>query len=365
MSSRRDMRAYRRARGVGAIAGVLGALSVLAELCFRFPHYLVYADARPFYVAHLPFFRTLLLVAIVSTFVLGCVSTLLRGGPFGVMGLVLGVVAILLGGPQAEAVTSRSAAATVGVDYFILSLMVLALLFIPLERRWPLRKQRVLRPGWQTDLAHFAVNHAGVQLLAFFSIVPVQLFFTWAVDARLQEAVSRQPAWLQFVEIFVVVEFASYWTHRAFHRVPLLWRFHAVHHSVERMDWLAGSRLHVVDVIATRMAGFLPVFVLGFSPGVVYGYLLVVSFHAVYIHANVNHRWPVLRRFVTTPEFHHWHHASEPEAVDKNFAVLLSCMDWLFGTAYLPGRWPSRYGVIGEKLPRTYFGQLAFPFRRL
>ena len=90
-------------------------------------------------------------------------------------------------------------------------------------------------------------------------------------------------------------ELASYWAHRAFHRVPFLWRFHAIHHSVEQLDWLAGSRLHVVDVVLTRLAGFLPVFVIGFAPEAVYGYLMFVSFHAVYIHANVNHRWPVLR----------------------------------------------------------------------
>jgi hypothetical protein len=75
-------------QGLGVAAGVLGALCVLAELCFRFPHYLVYADARAFYVAHIGVFRTVLLVAIVTTFALACASVLLRGGRYGVMGLV-------------------------------------------------------------------------------------------------------------------------------------------------------------------------------------------------------------------------------------------------------------------------------------
>jgi sterol desaturase/sphingolipid hydroxylase (fatty acid hydroxylase superfamily) len=353
------------ALGAGVTAGILGALCVLGELCFRFPHHLVYNDARPFYVAHLEAFRTLLLVAIVLTFVLGCFSVLmLLSTKHGVIGLVLATTAILLGGPGADAITSEPQRFSAGLDYFVLSLLVLALLFVPMERLWPLREQRTFRRGWQTDLAHFFTNHAGVQLLAFLSIVPVQLFFAWAVDSPLQRAVASQPFVLQFVEILLVVDLASYWVHRACHRVPLLWRFHAIHHSVEQMDWLAGSRLHVVDVIVTRMFGFLPIFLLGFSPAAVYAYLTFVSFHAVYIHANVRHRFPFLRRVVTTPEFHHWHHAAEPEAVDKNFAVLLSCIDVLFGTAYLPPRWPKEYGVVDGKPPTTYFGHLFFPFRR-
>ena len=351
------------ARGAGTASGVLGALCVIGELCFRFPHYLVYNEARGFYAEHIEVFRTITLGCILATFVLGCVSVLVLRNAHGILGLVLGVVAILLGGPNAEALTSQPRPVSAGFDYFALSLLVLALLFVPMERIWPLREQPVFRKGWQTDLAHFFTNHVAVQILGFLSMVPVQLFFAWAVDSPVQRSIAAQPLWLQFVEVLFVVELASYWTHRAFHRVPLLWRFHSIHHSVEQMDWLAGSRLHVIDVVMTRLAGFLPVFVLGFSLAAVYGYLIFVSFHAVYIHANVRHRWPLLRRVLTTPEFHHWHHAAEPEAVDRNFAVLLSCVDWMFGSAYLPDRWPKEYGVIGERPPGTWWGQFVAPFR--
>lgn len=350
-------------RGVGVSSGIIGVLCVFAELCFRFPHHLVTNDARAFYVANLDFFRGLLLACIVATFVLGCIGVLLARSKHGVAGLLLGTVAILLGGPNAEAITDQPVKFTVGLDYFVLSLLVLGLLFIPMERLWPLRDQPVFRKGWQTDLTHFFANHVGIQLLAFFSIIPVQVFFAWAIEGPIQRAVSSQPLWLQFIEILFVVDVASYWAHRAFHRVPILWRFHSIHHSIEQMDWLAGSRLHFIDVIATRLIGFLPIFLLGFSPGAVYGYLVFVSFHAVYIHANVRHRWPLIRNVITTPEFHHWHHAAEAEAVDKNFAVLLSCVDAMFGTAYRPDRWPSHYGVVDGKPPDEYLGQLTHPFR--
>jgi sterol desaturase/sphingolipid hydroxylase (fatty acid hydroxylase superfamily) len=350
-------------RGVGVSSGLLGFLCVLAELCFRFPHYLVNNDARALYVAHLGFFRGLLLVCIVATLALGCIGVLLARSKHGIAGLMLGTIALLLGGPNAEAITDQPVKFTVSLDYFVLELLILGLLFIPMERLWPLREQPVFRKGWQTDLTHFFTNHVGIQVFAFFSIIPVQLFFAFAIHNPIQRAVSAQPLWLQFFEILFVVDLASYWAHRAFHRVPILWRFHSIHHSIEQMDWLAGSRLHFIDVIATRLIGFLPIFLLGFSTGAVYGYLIFVSFHAVYIHANVRHRWPLIRHVIATPEFHHWHHAAEPEAVDKNFAVLLSCVDQVFGTAYRPGRWPSRYGVLDGKPPDDYLDQLAYPFR--
>ena len=89
------------------------------------------------------------------------------------------------------------------------------------------------------------------------------------------------------------------------------------------MDWLAGSRMHPVDVIATRAAAYLPVFLLGFAAPALYAYLVFVSFHAVFIHANVRWRFPYLRWVLSTPEYHHWHHTSDEEGIDKNFASFL------------------------------------------
>ena len=160
---------------------------------------------------------------------------------------------------------------------------------------------RILREGWQTDLKHFFVSHAGVQLLSFATMIPAQMAFAWAVQLDFQKAVAAQPLWLQFIEILLVVDLATYWVHRAFHQVPWLWSFHAIHHSSLHLDWLAGSRMHVVDVLVTRSAAFLPVFVLGFDAEALYAYLVFVSFHAVFIHANVRWRFPYLRWVIATP----------------------------------------------------------------
>lgn len=91
-----------------------------------------------------------------------------------------------------------------------------------------------------------------------------------------------------------------------------------------------------------------------------------VSVQATFIHANVRLEFAPLRWIVATPRFHHWHHAAEAEAVDKNFAVHLPLLDRIFGTAYLPqGRWPAAYGLAGgASLPDGYARQLVAPFRR-
>lgn len=101
-----------------------------------------------------------------------------------------------------------------------------------------------------------------------------------------------------------------------------------------------------------------------FALTLLYAYLAFVSFHAAFIHANLRWRFPVLRWLIATREYHHWHHSSDAEGIDKNFASALPLWDLLFGTAHQPGHWPRHYGTVGEPLPETYLGQLRYPFQR-
>jgi sterol desaturase/sphingolipid hydroxylase (fatty acid hydroxylase superfamily) len=350
----------------GITAGVLGMLCVLAELCFLLPDLLVTKDALPVYLAHIGLFRAILQASIFASFALGAASVVLaRPDRRGLLGIALGAVALLMGGSRAEPLDIATPRAfSAGLDYFVLELLVLAMVFVPVEGLFPLRPQRVFRRGWQTDIKHFFVSHAGVQLLSFAALIPAQVLFSWAVRLEFQRAVAAQPLWLQFVEIVLAVDFATYWIHRAFHLLPWLWSFHAIHHSSLEMDWLAGSRIHPFDAIVTRGVAYLPVFVLGFAPAAIYAYIVFVSFHAVFIHANLRWRFPYLRWAIATPEYHHWHHTSDEEGLDKNFAQALPLWDVAFGTAHQPDRWPNKYGTVKFQPPETYLGQLAYPFRR-
>ena len=353
--------------GSGWISGILAvtcaALGYGGVLCLLFPDWLVSPAAR----AHYPLavVRFLIYVMLVVGFGLGALSAVLRRRKtLGLTAIALATAGTLLGGSGAQ-VGEVSGSTALGLDWFLLNLFVLALLFVPLERLLALHaEQGIFRAEWTTDLMHFAASHLLVQITVALTMLPAAIFFRWATRPWLQDLVAGQPLALQLVEIVLVADTAQYAVHRAFHRVPWLWRVHAVHHSSRTMDWLAGSRLHLVDIVVTRGLSFVPLYVLGFAPAAVYAYLLFVSFHAVFIHANVRvpTRW--LEWLVVTPRFHHWHHAAHPEAVDRNFAVHLPVLDRLFGTAHFPaGRWPEAYGIAGHPVPGGYWSQLAWPFR--
>jgi lathosterol oxidase len=345
----------------GVFAVALAALGFGGVLCLRFPSLLTTPDARALYPLDLV--RFLIHLHLVAGFGLGVLSIVLsRRALLGLSGIGLVVAATLLGGSQTPIGTLGGARA-LGLDWFLLNILVLAMLFVPLERRFArLPSQPLFRPGWATDLAHFAVSHLLVQVTVLLTLVPAAIFFAWAVHPALQRAMAAQPAVLQFVEIVLVADLSEYAVHRLFHAVPFLWRFHAVHHSSEALDWLASSRIHLVDAMVTRALAFVPLYVLGFATGPVYAYLVFVSFHAIFVHANVRFRFGILERIIGTPKFHHWHHATTP--VDKNFAIHLPVIDRVFRTHWLPAQFPSAYGIAGRPVPRRYAAQLVWPFRR-
>jgi sterol desaturase/sphingolipid hydroxylase (fatty acid hydroxylase superfamily) len=348
----------------GVLAVVFAALATGGVLCLLFPSLLTMPDAREYYP--LPVVRFLIYAFLVGGFGLSTLSLLLRRSKaLGLTALSLATVATLLGGSTAEIGALGGTAAYAGLDWFLLNVLVLALLFVPTERVFRRRDQPIFRPEWRTDLTHFAMSHLLVQVTVLLTLAPATVLFAWAVHPAVQQAVRAQPLLLQVVEVVIVADLAEYAVHRAFHRVPWLWRFHEIHHSARTLDWLAASRLHLVDIVVTRGLSFVPLYVLGFAPGAVYGYLVFVSFHAVFIHTNVRFRFRAIEWLLVTPRFHHWHHAAAPEAVDRNFAIHLPLIDRLFGTCYFPdGRWPEAYGLGNRTLPDGWLRHLTWPFRR-
>jgi len=350
--------------GVSSIA--LGAAGLGAVLCFHYPSLLTMPELRGLYP--IPYVRALLHVVLVSSFLLGVVSVCLRQRKIlGMSGITLTLIAALLGGSHVPIEGELTNGPFLGLDWFLLNLMVYSAVFIPLERLFArLPEQPVLRRGWRTDLAYFFVSSLLVQVTTLLTMKPAMVFFQWAAHPELQAWIARQPFVLQFTGILLLTDLTQYWVHRAFHVVPMLWRFHAIHHSAETMDWLAGSRLHLVDVAVTRGLTYVPVYILGFAETPLFAYVALVSIQATFIHANVRFEFGPLRWLLATPQFHHWHHGAEREAIDKNFAVHLPVLDWLFGTFFLPkGRWPASYGLVdGNPLPLGYMRQFTHPFLR-
>jgi sterol desaturase/sphingolipid hydroxylase (fatty acid hydroxylase superfamily) len=163
--------------------------------------------------------------------------------------------------------------------------------------------------------------------------------------------------------VVLVADIGFYLMHRAFHAMPFLWRFHAVHHSIEELDWLAAYRVHPLDQILTKSAAVLPVILLGFSDGAVMIYVLLYKWQSLAIHSNSRISLGPLKWIFASPQFHHWHHANESEAFDKNFAGQLAFLDWIGRSLYMPARMPAKYGT-DEPMPQRFDLQMIHPFRR-
>jgi lathosterol oxidase len=354
--------------GSGWISGVasttLGAVGLGAVLCFRFPGVLTMPELRGLYP--IVYVRALLHLVLVGAFVLGTISVWLRKRKvLGTIGIMLTLAAALLGGSRVPLEGELSQGPFLGLDWFLLNLILYSIVFVPLERLFArLPNQPVFRRAWRTDLVYFALSALLVQVFTLLTMKPAMIFFSWASNANVQHWIASQTFAVQFLAILFVTDFTQYWIHRAFHVFPVLWRFHAIHHSAEDMDWLAGSRLHLVDVAVTRGLTYVPLYLLGFAEPPLFAYIAFVSIQATFIHANVRFRFGALRWLLATPQFHHWHHGAEREAVDKNFAVHLPVLDLMFGTFYLPDeRWPSSYGLSSaETVPTGYAGQFLHPF---
>ena len=357
--------------GEGIIATVialtLGFLSLLGVLAFHFPQYLTTPELRHQYSVDV--LRHVLLVTLLVAGGLSLANLIVgRRRNLNLLAFVFVLVAVALGGSRVPVGHFPDHTPYIGLDWFILDLLGSTLVFVVLEKLAPLYKgQPVFRKEWQTDLKHFAVNHFLVGLVLLTVNLLIHTVFGWLIRSDFQQAVQHIPFVPQLLLCILVADLAQYWTHRAYHEVPYLWRFHSVHHSTKTMDWLAGSRQHMLELTLTRVLVLAPIFVLGFSEAVVNAYIIIVGFQAVFNHANVHLPWGPLKYLIVTPDFHHWHHSADDEAIDRNYAAHYAFLDHLFGSAVKvpPGKpFPAKYGVVGDYMPDGFVKQQMFPFRR-
>ncbi|AKQ70396.1 Sterol desaturase [Myxococcus hansupus] len=246
----------------------------------------------------------------------------------------------------------------------VLSFVVLAILFWPLERAWAARpEQPLLRPGLRTDLAYFVAQYLVLAPLSLFVLSGVKTLCHTEALMGFQAAVASQPWWLQALEAVVLCDLLVYGFHRLSHQVDFLWRFHAVHHSAEHLDWLAAHREHPVDGLLTQMVVNLPALMMGFPLPTLAMLIVFRGMWAIFIHANVRLPLGPLGFLFGAPELHHWHHARERHT-RHNFGNLAPWTDWLFGTYHRPTG-PELYPLgLVEPFPRRFLAQLVSPVAR-
>lgn len=245
------------------------------------------------------------------------------------------------------------------------------------ERIWPWRpEQRAWRRALPSDFLHLLFNghFLGMILYALFVRFVQPALDGLLVSVGLEDgfyfgAAASWPIWLQIVVALVVIDFLQWIVHNLLHRVPALWKIHQVHHSVVdgEMDWIVSFRFHWLEVVLYKSFLYLPLAFFGFG-------VEAVFFHAVFgtlighlNHANLPLGRSPLRFVLNSPRMHIWHHDVEgDEKTTKNFGIIFSTWDWIFGTAYMPDRPPAHIGYHGvEEMPKSFFAQAVWPLSKL
>jgi sterol desaturase/sphingolipid hydroxylase (fatty acid hydroxylase superfamily) len=234
----------------------------------------------------------------------------------------------------------------------------------PLELAFRRHRQPVRRPGLRTDVVHllFTGLLQSVATVAGFGVVYVLLH--WLRFRPSEAWLASMPTWVQFALAFLVFEFCLYWYHRWSHEIPFLWRFHAVHHSSENLDWISAARLHPLEGFFGGLVVGPPLVLLGFQFMTAPIVSAVLGVWAILLHANIRWRFQRLDGIIGTPEYHHWHHSNHPLAWNRNYSGLFPVLDRLFGTYYQPAhRRPDTYGT-DDRMPDGWWAQLVHPLRR-
>ena len=227
---------------------------------------------------------------------------------------------------------------------------------MPHERSW-LDNDGQMGP----DLAHTLLNKGVVQMIV---AVDVAMGVADSVPHGMGIWPTSWPVWAQVVLGLVVAEFGLYWRHRIGHEWPLMWRFHAVHHSVTRLWFFNTGRFHVVDSATGVLIGALLWFVAG-APAIVFQWVsAITAVIGILTHCNIEMRCGWLNYVFNTPNLHRWHHSTVIAEGNTNYGENLMLWDQLFGTFFNPDRRPPQVIGISEPMPATFLGQLAAPFSR-
>jgi sterol desaturase/sphingolipid hydroxylase (fatty acid hydroxylase superfamily) len=200
-----------------------------------------------------------------------------------------------------------------------------------------------------------------LQIVIFSWIIyPLDLHYGWSK----LHLVTEWPVIWQVLFFLITHDFYIYWFHRWQHHSKVLWRTHEAHHSNTIIDWIAGSRSHALEIIINQSVEFIPIVLLGADPIVIPIKACIDGVWGMYIHSNIDVRSGRLQYFINGPEMHLWHHADQYEVFFANYSTKFAFWDWMFGTAYLPGIKPLRYG-LPYPYPKDYFMQFIRLFKKV
>ncbi len=260
------------------------------------------------------------------------------------------------------------------VDQYWHWLAVASAFFVIAERIAPWHPtNETLRTGWLRDLGFLVFN--GHVFGAFVAVGISTLVYQEStailinLGVNVEQAVARTwPLWVQFVAFLVLSDFVQWCTHVCLHKFPFLWVFHKVHHSIPSLDWAANFHFHWMEIFVYSTTRALPWAWLGADPSAMFWVFVAGTFWGHFNHSNLPVDIGPLRYVFNSPHMHQWHHdASDEGGVSKNYGIVLSLWDWLFGTVHWPeDREPQRLGYPGDdEMPQSFGGQMLWPLSRL
>lgn len=255
--------------------------------------------------------------------------------------------------------------------YWLLGISILVWL---MEIAVPWRKnQSVFRKDFWLDGFYMFFNYFLFSLIAYNAIsnVAVDIFNKFlglfGITNLVAIEIGTWPAWLQFLTMFIISDFIQWNTHRLLHRVPALWEFHKVHHSVEEMGFAAHLRYHWMETIIYKSIQYIPLAMIGFGLKDFFILHIITVIIGHLNHSNVYITYGPLKYIFNNPAMHIWHHAKDiPNKYGVNFGISLSLWDYLFKTDYLPKE--GRDIQLGfeemDHFPKSFWGQIVYPFKK-
>jgi len=353
--------------GEGKISGYLSIFLAIISLgfviCAYFPELFTTEDFRAIYDPQIV--KWSILGVLILSFIFAFTSFILsKKKRYGFIATLIITATIFLGSALPETAGIENQSVTIGLDWLLIDILVSAIVFIPIELFLPKRlNQSKFHSEWRTDLVYFIISHLLIQVTGVIIQIPAVFAFKNIGLEGFQNTIQSIPFIPQLFVALLVSDLFQYTAHYFFHKIPYLWRFHAVHHSTKHLDWLAGSRTHFLDLIVVRAFSFIPIYVCGFSSSVFLTYIVIVSFQAVLAHSNTLINFGFLKYVFVTPQYHHWHHSDDPKAYDKNFAIHFPFIDMIFGTYYPMGNtWPEGTGLGDIKFPKGFLRQFVYSF---
>jgi ornithine lipid hydroxylase len=240
-----------------------------------------------------------------------------------------------------------------------LGLITLFEILLPYRKDWTPNSEEI-----KTDTVFMLLIQIALpKLLTLFAIVYLANIFHNERNESLWP--HHQPIWIQMLIMMFAADFFRYWLHRASHEWPFLWRFHAVHHSVEKLYWLNVGRFHPVDKSLQFFLETLPFILLGVSQEVMALYFVVYATKGFFQHSNVDVKLGWFNYIISGPELHRWHHSKEIKESNTNYGNNIILWDIVFGTFFMPeSREVNELGLVNGNYPRGFWTQMKSPFRK-